>query len=298
VCGSPQVVPWKARDLARALEPDDLRITDHRYGTTLALAACQRCGFVFASDDEVGHLAALYQELADPDYEESQPARARQMQWLLRRARRVHPRARTLLDVGAGAGLLVAEARRAGLAAEGIEPSRPLVESARRLHTVELLPGTLPHPVLAHRRFDLVSLVDVLEHVADPVGLLAASAARLAPGGVLLLVTPDAGSVAARLLGRRWWHLRLAHVGYFNRRSLAAACARAGLVPLRRCRPTWFLPVGYLAERLGEYAPVPGLRALAGRVNGLGALSRRVIPLNLFDSFAVFLQRTGSTGPA
>ena len=65
-----------------------------------------------------------------------------------------------------------------------------------------------------------MTLVDVIEHVADPLALLRGARDYVAPGGLVLLVTPDVDSVAARLFGKRWWHLRLAHVGYFNRRSL------------------------------------------------------------------------------
>ena len=56
----------------------------------------------------------------------------------------------------------------------------------------------------------------------------------LAPGGALLVVTPDFGSVARLLLRKRWWHFRLAHVGYFDARSLNQACTRARLRVTRR----------------------------------------------------------------
>lgn len=291
VCGSNNAAPWKPRNHHTRLTASDLQITDHRYGVTLSLCACRTCGFIFATDDDVRDLTSLYEHLADPEYEESQDARALQMRWLLAKARRMHPEARTLLDVGAGAGLLVAEARRVGLDALGIEPSRALVERAPSINGVELLPGVLPHPALAGRCFDLVFLVDVLEHVTDPVSLLSACASRLSTTGLLIVVTPDVGSLAARLLRHRWWHFRLAHVGYFSRRSLAAACERAGLAIVGRCRAKWFFRVGYLAKRLAEYVPSPHISRLAEHFAPLRALYRQVIPLNPHDSFAVFLRR-------
>ncbi len=292
VCGSTDIRPWRNRGLTRPLLAADLRITDHRYGVTLALAACGACGFIFASDTrDVGRLEDLYAALEDPEYEASQDARALQMRWLLDCARRAHPAARTLLDVGAGAGLLVRLARRAGLDAVGVEPSRALAESAPRLNGVDLVHGVLPHPALAGLRFDLVCLVDVIEHVADPRSLLMHAAAVLAPGGLLVVVTPDVGSLAARILGRRWWHFRLAHVGYFDRRSLERALGRAGLVAIERRRAKWFFRIGYLAERVAEYLPVGGINRLATRSKPLARFYQRVIPLNLFDSWAVFARR-------
>src|SRR5690606_4887092 len=122
---------------------------------TLTLRRCEECGFQFADGADLARLDGLYQQLADPGYVASQTSRARQMQWLLRRIRRNHPGARTLLDVGAGTGLLVAEAQRHGLDAVGIEPSRWLAQQAHQAQ-LEVHEGFFPHPALSDRRFDVV----------------------------------------------------------------------------------------------------------------------------------------------
>jgi 2-polyprenyl-3-methyl-5-hydroxy-6-metoxy-1,4-benzoquinol methylase len=289
-CGAIETRPYRKSALPSALTPDDLRITDARYGTTLTLARCPRCGFVFADDPRTPELPALYAALDDPDYESGEESRARQMRWLLRACLVRRPGAVTLLDVGAASGLLVKEAAREGLRAVGVEPSASLSARARKLGA-NVVTGALPHPDLAGRTFDLVLLVDVIEHVADPVGLLGAAAAALAPGGLLVVVTPDLGSVTARLLGRRWWHFRVAHVGYFARRSFEAAARRARLRVTDERRALWFFPVGYLAERLARY--VPPLRWGGGLADTpLGArLGHVVVPLNLLDSSVFFLSR-------
>jgi SAM-dependent methyltransferase len=219
------------------------------------------------------------------------------MRRLLDTGLRARPGARSLLDVGAASGLLVAEARARGLDAVGVEPSGALRDTARARHGVELLAGVLPHPALDGRRFDLVFLVDVLEHVADPIGLLRECARRLAPAGILVVVTPDAGSVAARLLGRRWWHFRLAHVGYFNRRSLARAVERAGLVTVAVRRAKWYFAVDYLATRLEEYLPLGWLTRLARRSGAGRALFSRTVPLDLRDSFLLLLRGADAGAP-
>ena len=290
ICGSRDSAPWRERTLTRRLSPEDLRITDKAYGATLALSRCERCGFIFADGDELADLTALYGRLEDPAYETTREPRRLQMQALLRWARAESPRARTLLDVGAGAGVLVSEARRHGLDAVGVEPSVALASRARH-DGAAVLQGTLPHPELERRTFDLVTLVDVIEHVADPVDLLRECARRTAPGGVVLVVTPDVHSVAARVLGRRWWHFRPAHVGYFRRETLAAAAARVGLEPRRWTRPSWYFPVSYLAERLAEYLPVEAVNRVAARRRVLRALYARVIPLDLRDSYGVLLRK-------
>ena len=101
---------------------------------------------------------------------------------------------KTALDVGCGAGLLAEPLARLGATVTGIDAAAELIAVARdhataqglaidyRAGTVETLDG----------RFDLVTSMEVIEHVADPAAFLAALAARLAPGGLLVLSTPAA----------------------------------------------------------------------------------------------------------
>lgn len=291
VCGSSRITLWKRRNLSRDLTPEDLQITDSRYGVTLTLYKCAACSFVFADAAETGHLTELYEQMIDSAYGASSENRAQQMRPLLQVGIAALPRARTLLEIGAGSGLLVAEARRLGLDAVGVEPCKSVVEVARESHGVDLLQGTFPHPMLHGRQFDLVYLVDVIEHVADPIALLSDSTRALSPGGALVVVTPDVSSLAARLLGRRWWHFRLAHVGYFNARSMNQAACLAGLAIRSTRRAGWVFSVRYLAERVSTYLPVGGVNRAAERFGPFRWLYDRVIPLNLHDSHIFVMSR-------
>jgi 2-polyprenyl-3-methyl-5-hydroxy-6-metoxy-1,4-benzoquinol methylase len=291
VCGSADTVHWKARSIEHRLVPEDFQITDHRYGATLSLWKCRECGFIFADGEELGELTSFYEGLFDPGYEQSQETRVLQMRWLLNAALKVHPRAASLLDVGAGTGLLVAEARRRGLDAVGVEPCRAFVDIALRRNGVEIILGVFPHLALTHRQFDLIFLVDVIEHVSNPLPLLQHCAESLGPGGLLVMVTPDVASLPAKILGQRWWHFRLAHVGYFDHSSIARAITLAGLSVIHQFRAKWFFQVCYLAERLAVYLPIGWMNRLASRLQPLRWLYDRVIPLNLHDSLVVFLRR-------
>ena len=101
---------------------------------------------------------------------------------------------RTALDVGCGAGLLTEPLARLGARASGIDASPELIDVARwhaaamgldidyRAGDVQELEG----------RFDLITCMEVIEHVADPAAFVQALARRLAPGGLLVLSTPNA----------------------------------------------------------------------------------------------------------
>ncbi|HLA14700.1 MAG TPA: hypothetical protein VJZ25_06715, partial [Gemmatimonadaceae bacterium] len=125
-----------------------------------------------------------------------------------------------------------------------------------------------------------------------PVQLLSDCAAALTGNGALVVVTPDRGSLTARVMGTRWWHFRLAHVGYFNRQSMRAAAVATGLTCATEFRARWFFDVRYIAERLATYLPIGWINRLAERPGVLRRLYDCVIPVNPHDSMVVLLKPT------
>jgi predicted TPR repeat methyltransferase len=224
-----------------------------------------------------------YVEMSDGLYEATSEARTRQMQSLLRTVSSFKQKGR-FLDVGAGIGLLVDEARKLAFDAEGVEPSRALqAAAAARALPVHL--GVIPSPQVTGP-YDIVSAIDVIEHVDKPLDLLIAIRDLLAADGIGVLVTPDVGSITARLMRRKWWHFRPAHIGYFDRHTIRLVLERAGLSPVNIARPTWYLPMDYLIRRVASYLPGDGKIAmpkLFGRIN---------IPINLYDSLLVVFRRS------
>lgn len=101
---------------------------------------------------------------------------------------------RTALDVGCGAGLLCEPLTRLGAAVTGIDAA-PENIAAARAHaaagglTIDYHAGELRE--LAGHRFDLVTSMEVIEHVADPAGFVRGLADALADGGLLVLSTPN-----------------------------------------------------------------------------------------------------------
>ena len=100
---------------------------------------------------------------------------------------------KSALDVGCGAGLLAEPLARMGATVTAVDAAPELIAAAKahaagagltidyRAVGAEALDG----------RFDLVTAMEVVEHVADPRAFVASLAARLAPGGLLILSTPN-----------------------------------------------------------------------------------------------------------
>lgn len=270
----------KPSNIEGRLESNSFSITDSHYGMTGAIYRCSACGFLQCSD--LPEVVQFYENLEDAGYEAGRQERSLQARRILELARTLQPEGR-LIDVGAGSGMLVEQAIQMGYQAEGVEPSAWLHRVARERNLPVHL-GTFPHSA-ARGQFDLIMLIDVIEHVTDPMDLLRNIAGSLAEGGVAVIVTPDVQSVAARILGWKWWHFRVAHIGYFNKRTLLFALDQAGLRLVLVRRPSWYFTADYLWVRLHRY--LPGfLRLPSPRF-----LSRIVIPVNLRDSWLIACRR-------
>ena len=101
---------------------------------------------------------------------------------------------KSALDVGCGAGLLTEALARLGASVTGIDASPDVIavakEHARAMALeIDYRAGDVQE---LQGQFDLVTAMEVIEHVADPSVFLKALAKRLAPGGLLILSTPNA----------------------------------------------------------------------------------------------------------
>lgn len=101
---------------------------------------------------------------------------------------------KTALDVGCGAGLLTEPLARLGARVTGVDAAWANVEAARQHAAGSGLAVDYRHGELAALglgQFDLVTCLEVLEHVADKEVFVAVLAKHLAPGGLMVLSTPN-----------------------------------------------------------------------------------------------------------
>ncbi len=280
-CGKSDLKPYKSGIDPMSLTSSDFSITDKRYGKTLQLERCNFCGFLQASI-ETDRLLKFYRHLEDSAYVATESPRAEQQREFLK-SLKPFLNGQTLLDVGAGSGVLVGEARKLMFSAEGVEPSLWLVAQAKK-NNVELILGTLSD-VVKKPIYDVITFVDVLEHIVNPKLILEDAYERLKPDGHLALVIPDSDSIAARMLGTKWWHFRIAHIGYFHKKNISILLERSGFKVISFSRPSWYFPLNYLVERVLSYVPFGGYVCVPK------FLERFVIRLNLFDSWVVVCKK-------
>ena len=111
---------------------------------------------------------------------------------------------RRVLDVGCATGDLLLAIRRAGNAnVTGVEPGERAAGVAGE-RGLDVRQGMLEDAAFPDASFDTIILSHTLEHVRDPIATLHEIHRVLTPGGALIFWLPNADSIEARVLGRRW----------------------------------------------------------------------------------------------
>lgn len=135
-----------------------------------------------------------------------------------------------ILDVGCGAGVFLGHMQYFGWDVYGVEPDAEASARARNaLKTDNIYTGFLQDAGLKERDFDALTMSHVIEHLLEPEETLRDCYNLLKPGGLLVLATPNSGSLGRRIFGRNWrgWEPPR-HIRIFNSDTLGRMVSAAG----------------------------------------------------------------------
>lgn len=244
---------------------DDARVLSRRarWRQRVRTVVCRRCGLVYANPRPARErLARFYREQIYTQYIDGN---GRFRERLLGASRRqaqdtfdffVGPAGQRLagariLEVGCGLGDFLVLARQAGARVLGLELEGPYADFAETTHELSIVRGRV-EDLDTDARFDVIALFHVVEHLEDPVSVLAALHPRLARGGRLFIEVPDfAGPWRIPFTD----FLRLEHLYNFSPETLRHVLARAGFRVTSQDRDPFLLRV--VAEAGSREPPLP-----------------------------------------
>jgi 2-polyprenyl-3-methyl-5-hydroxy-6-metoxy-1,4-benzoquinol methylase len=268
---------------------------EHRSARPVSFVRCSACGLV--RQDPVASVASLregYPEDYRAHLSGDHPSalgravaglKSVQAGMLLAKLRRFLPaKDAPILELGCGSGHLLRRLRAEGFTnLHGVDRN-PDLREALRSAGIGFTACDLDEGLAVTGRYHTIVMIYLLEHLADPEGVLRAAAKLLVPGGQLLVLTPNAASVGHRLFGRYWAGLHAPRHASLQAPSTMRAAARAlGFEEVRVTFPTdpgsWALSAQNLVESHRKAAAPPfGTRAYAL------ALLPFVYPLALAES--------------
>jgi SAM-dependent methyltransferase len=234
----------------RSLNPTSWQRVDHcpacraRHLRTFATIRCVRyercraCGFTFANpipSDQA--LATFYnspfyenyrrfeahRKVVDPYFSISFPDLRRLAQWIDLDA------SARILDFGCGTGSFVALLRNeySFRNVDGLEISDAGREVALQCHGLRIASAISE---LSALQYDLITLIEVIEHIPRPDLLIENIADLIAPGGRLFITTDSIRNVPARFFPSYSPHFTgPSHISMFTEASIGALCSRLGL---------------------------------------------------------------------
>lgn len=174
-----------------------------------------------------------------------------------------------MLDVGAAAGFILRGFADEGWTGIGVEPNAVMARHGREQLGIDVRQGTL-ESCGELGQFDLVSMIQVIAHFADPVAALGAAARLTRPGGYWLIETWNRASWTARMFGKNWHEYSPPSVlHWFTPGSLEQAAARFGMRRVAGGRPGKWIAGGHAVSLLKHKSRV------------LGSVAERLVPERL-----------------
>ncbi|MBI2641279.1 class I SAM-dependent methyltransferase [Candidatus Roizmanbacteria bacterium] len=155
---------------------------------------CTRCRTLFLSPKPSNYqIKNYYSSQFTYDAAESNEVRIRKRAHItLTKLKKMNPKGESLLDIGSGYGFLLEESKKYGIKALGLEPAKKLYSRAHE--NTKNLSFDYYFKKNSKIRFDFITMIHLIEHVADPREIIQKARQLLSSKGILYIETPNLDS--------------------------------------------------------------------------------------------------------
>ena len=161
-----------------------------------------------------------------------------------------------LLDIGAATGILMEVAKERGYDVYGVEASQDGSAAVAEKFGPDRISNAYFNEHFAAwppSFFNVICMVDLLEHVRRPDQTLRHVFSLLRPGGLLLLYLPDAGSLSRHIAGKYWPHFIPGHLFSFSRQNISRLLRQSGFTVYHVGSAAKYLTAEYAAFVFSSY---------------------------------------------
>jgi len=212
--------------------------TNLHHPNDLYIIQCKKCGLFFLSPrlkKEAMH--KVYETMTYfkgnsnvgyNDYEEQKKTLILTFNWFLKKLKRKKLIGGALLDVGCGSGLFLEKSKPFFSKTVGTDLCKDMANEAAKRCDVALCGGPLAAKKFGP--FNLITTIGVIEHIYNPIDFLEECVALLAPGGHIILVTPNIKGIWYKIMKKRWPSFKLPeHIAYYHPDAMRELAKRTSM---------------------------------------------------------------------
>jgi 2-polyprenyl-3-methyl-5-hydroxy-6-metoxy-1,4-benzoquinol methylase len=186
-----------------ACASNENKLIGHKLG--FDFGTCKKCGTLYTLHEPNSGEEQSWEEYGGYGKEDGVPQFVHQRCDELIKPFDKYRKLNTFLDIGFGAGTITQAAGRAGWKVFGVEVSKVAVDFLAHKHPeYDLYCGYLEDRKYDDNSFDAIAIVEVVEHVLDPIPILKEAYRILRPGGVIWVTTPNLHSLSWSVMGLEW----------------------------------------------------------------------------------------------
>lgn len=126
-----------------------------------------------------------------------------------------------ILDIGCGAGFLLDEARKRNWIVRGIDSSKKATQYALRALKIPVINESFMKCKIDNQKYDVITLIQVIEHLPNPVRFFNKVYKLLNKNGILCIATPNINSFLSKIMKKDFNYLiPPEHLFYYSDKSL------------------------------------------------------------------------------
>lgn len=207
----------------------------------LSIVRCTECSFVYVNPREQEDIwvERYSSEYIPSEYFQKEDENSNILTHTILDEISIYKRTGKLLDIGCYAGALLMKARDKGWDTAGLEANKSAASYARNIKHLNIINKPVGEGVLPDGEFDIITMIQVLEHMPRPADTIKIVSRALKKNGFLVIEVPNLLNLSFRL--HKWLKIQDraktldpgGHLSYFTLKTLSTCLLRSGFEPIQ-----------------------------------------------------------------